>query len=230
MKNRDNTVVIFPYAGGSRDSFNKWKFSDAERLTLDYHNLPDGRGKADNIEELSSRLAEYLKERLEGRKFSVFAYSMGSIIAYCTVKKLMKSYGICPENFFTVGCVSPDRFPPQYISFEKKDIERQFKSMDLFGGRKMRDDIFQNFILPAIEGDFEMARTYRAEASETLPVSIYAFMSDDDGFVRKEDVLSWETFTSEDFSFTKSGQGHFSFMVGEGKKLLLNFIEDKINR
>lgn len=225
----ESTVLIFPFAGGSKDSFNKWKFEGAKRLTLDYHNIPEGAESPEDIDSLSIIMADYIAQKTGGGRFFILAYSFGSIIGYSTVEKLIENYGIVPEIFITVGCVSPDRFPPEYISFEKKDIEKQFNSMSLFGGRKIRDGIFQNFILPAIEKDFKMARTYKAEETEKLPVSIYAFISDDDGFVRKEDVVSWKAFTSEEFSLIEAGKGHFSYMVGEGKKLLMNFIEDKIN-
>lgn len=226
-------LFAFPYAGGTALSYMNWVLPEEIRfIPLDYrgHGLRSKLEFAESIQEIADDAAELICSKLEkGQAFSIFAHSMGGIVAWYTIRILKERYHREPDFYFPSCSAVPADFPPDTHTFGSDEIVMDYlKTSMRMPEKTIKNPRFQKLFLPAILHDFKMIREYRnTDSGEKLSFPIYAFASEEDDLVTPSMAEKWETMTEGEFSLMKMEGGHFYFEDPERRKKLLEHISGK---
>ncbi len=229
-------LFAFPYAGGTALSYMNWILPEEIRFVpLDYkgHGLRSRLEFAESIQEIAEDAAEQISSKLEeGQSFSIFAHSMGGIIAWYTIRILKEKYKLEPDCYFPSCSAVPADFPPDSHTFGSDDIVMDYlKNSMRMPEKTLQNPRFQKLFLPAILHDFRMIREYRnTDSGEKLTLPIYAIASEEDELITLPMAERWETMTEGEFSLIKMEGGHFYFEDPERRKAILEYIVDKLLR
>ncbi len=227
-------LFAFPYAGGTALSYMNWVLPEEIRFVpLDYrgHGLRSKLQFAKSIQEIAEDAAELMVSKLEeGQEFSIFAHSMGGIIAWYVIRILKEKYGLTPKCYFPSCSAVPSDFPPDTHAFASDEIVMDYlKNSMRMPEKTLENPRFQKLFLPAILHDFRMIREYKStDSGEKVSFPIHAFASEEDDLITLPMAEKWKKLTEADFSLMKLEGGHFYFEDPERRKLLLNFIAEKL--
>ena len=227
-------LFAFPYAGGTALSYMNWVLPEEIRFVpFDYrgHGLRSKLEFAESIQEIAEDAAELIVSKLEeGQDFSIFAHSMGGIIAWYTIRILQEKYGLRPNAYFPSCSAVPSDFPPDTHTFGSDEVVMEYlKNSMRMPEKTIKNPRFQKLFLPAILHDFKMIREYRnTDSGEKGSFPIYAFASEEDDLVTPSMAEKWEKMTEGEFSLMKMSGGHFYFEDPERRKELLDFIAEKL--
>ena len=227
-------LFAFPYAGGTALSYMNWVLPEGIRFVpLDYrgHGLRSKLEFAESIQEIAEDAAEVIASKLEEKQpFSIFAHSMGGVIAWYTIRILQEKYGLTPNVYFPSCSAVPSDFPPDTHTFGSDEIVMDYlKNSMRMPEKTIKNPRFQKLFLPAILHDFRMIREYQnTDSGEKLSFPIYVFASEEDDLVTPFMAEKWESMTEGDFSLIKMEGGHFYFEDPERRKELLDFISEKL--
>lgn len=209
------TIYTFPFAGGSKYSYNLYR----RYLPADIHFEPlelPGRGEritddlVPNLEQMAEELYQEIKGNLPDR-FIFYGHSMGTLLAYLITKKLQEANEKLPFHLILTGAAGP--------SNEERERDRHqlpkaaFKAkLEEYGGSP--SEVLENtelfdFFEPILRNDFKAVETYSyKEILEKLPIPITTIYGMSEQLTREE-VQLWERETSESFEVRQLPGGHF---------------------
>lgn len=188
-------LVCLPHAGGSAAFFHDW---GRQLPNLEVHAAcyPGRAGRlreqppADLV-ELAQGVAQAVLE-LSDRPIGLFGHSMGAPIAL-EVARALEQAGAEVDHLFASGSRPgpvPDR-PPEPDS----DPDELFGKLIQLGGTdpELADDPeFRELVLPYLQGDERMFRTYRMTQQPTVHCPVTCIVGDNDA---EADQRPWPTLT-----------------------------------
>ncbi len=226
-------LFAFPYAGGTALSYMNWSLPETLRfIPLDYkgHGLRSRQELDGSIQEIAEDMAEVIFSKLkEGESFSIFAHSMGGVIAWYTIRKLKEKYDLKPDCFFPSCSAAPAYFPPETHAFGSDEIVMDYLKKNMRMSEKtLKNPRFQKLFLPAILHDFKIIREYRnTDGGEKVSFPIYAIASEEDDLISPAMAEKWQELTDGDFALSQVEGGHFYFEDPERRKRLLDDLSGK---
>ncbi|MFD2054854.1 SDR family NAD(P)-dependent oxidoreductase [Mesorhizobium calcicola] len=209
-------IICFPHGGGSVQSFRTWSDylpDDVDLICLD---LP-GRGKRSAEAAIRSMdvLVPMVTEALRGyndRPFVFFGHSVGALVAYEIARSLEKASLPCPFHVVVSAHPSADvpaDEPPMYIYADDK-LTDVIRSLGLVPKEALaNEELLNNFILPPMRADFELAETYDRNLPTPLRAAITAMGGVQDETINANDLDEWRRLTTSRFARIMFDSDHF---------------------
>lgn len=200
----DATVQLFffPFAGGGASAYTRWHdlLPDCiESWPLEYpgHESRFREPLAPSINDLARLISAQIAALVRGR-FALFGHSMGSAIAFETVKRLKKDFDLEPEILFVSGYSAPHLppFRPPVRNLPEAEFRDELK---LYGGTPaeiLADEDFMQFISPLLRHDLGMCETHEHRPDAPVAVPIVAFGGYNDPTVPWDRLLEWSRLTT----------------------------------
>ncbi len=185
------------------------------RITLVTPDLP-GRGSSyDRPPFLRMQDAvEYLLPVLQGRadrSYGLFGYSMGAMIAYELVCRLMDLNGPLPAVLIAAATRAP-QVPARELPLHLMDDDALIGELVRFQGtppEMLEDSELMALVLPRLRADFQLCETYQFAHRRQIPVPVYALGGREDEKVTAADLAAWLPLSVMGGTFEQLPGGHF---------------------
>ncbi len=208
-----------PYAGGIAEStYGKWQQPLGDQFVV-IPLEPAGHGRrmnepfTDTMQATVDDLFERIKPELQsGRPWVMYGHSMGSVVVYELVRKVIAEGLPQPLGLFLSGRNGPEHryTEPDYHILDDKGLIAELKKID--GTPKELFDfpaLLQTF-LPIIRNDYKVIETYRHQGPAIqIDGFITAFYSDNDRLVSMEAFEHWGNYCKGRFTIHEFSGHHF---------------------
>lgn len=218
-------LFFIPYAGGSASFFNSLivELKDTfDCILLEYagHATRRNESFSSSFVEMVEDIAANIKKNIqENEPFSIFGYSMGSLIAYEALIGPLKHFK-CSHLFVAA------HYPPDASKLRKKYSEMTDSAlcseMQQFGGldaRIIENKRFLDIYLSIIRKDYQILEEYKYDGKkEKVSCGITVFYSEED--TAYAIMRGWENYTSQKIIYKKYNGNHF--FLKKQEKLIAN--------
>ncbi|WP_017496487.1 thioesterase II family protein [Flavobacterium sp. WG21] len=216
-------LFCFPFAGGSKYSFNLYLEYASENIQLIPFDYP-GRGARineillSNIDEIVEDVFKSIKGQLN-EQYAFYGHSMGSLVAYLLIKKLIKHNLPLPFYLFVSGAGGPSVLQPKERSTLPTD--EFINELRTIGGSP--ESVLENselikFFEPILRTDFKSIETYSYEATTKFNIPISVIIGDQEG-ISIEEAKAWGRETSLEVDIEVL-PGHHFFIYEHHEKLM----------
>lgn len=211
-------LICLPYAGGSATVYFKWRKLITETIQIEPVELA-GRGKRfkqpfyNDVNEAVDDITKSVYENISNSPYAVFGHSMGSLLAYELVNKLVKLGCREPEHIFFSG-----RCPPHIVKNGAKLHllpDEEFKECILGIGGTSKE-IFEstelcNIFIPVLKADYKIVEeyVYTPDRDYRFSCPITALSGSDDEGTTFDEMLEWKKYTNNEFNCCQFNGGHF---------------------
>ncbi len=221
-------LFCIPHAGGSCAIYYPFKRYIKENIELCPIELA-GRGQRFNedlyedIQEAIEDVYKQVKENIKG-EFAFYGHSMGGIIAFEVMHKLLERDDLLAVHGFFSGCKAP------HIPSKDKKIhllsEEGFKKEVLAMGGTPKE-VFEEkelleLFLPLLRGDFKIIENYQyKEKKIKLDVDMSVLNGKEDDLSMNE-IVEWKVHTKKKCKTYMFNGGHF--FINQEEKEVVNII------
>lgn len=208
-------LFCFPFAGGSATAFHPWTSSLPVGVELCAIQLP-GRGMrfkdkpyvrmGDLITDLENSISCLLD-----KPFIFYGHSMGSIIVFELIRKMIENNRSMPKHIVVSGRRAPQigYNEPQIHKLSESDFIAKLKEyngtpQEIYENKELLD-----LVLPILRTDFEMLETWEYIEKDpfSIPLSVCGGVEDDRA---PRDMLeAWGAHTTASFDCQMFKGGHF---------------------
>ncbi|RBL90382.1 thioesterase II family protein [Chitinophaga flava] len=230
---RKINLVCFPFAGGniySYDEFTKFLPDYINLITIEY----PGRGSRigeDLINDMEVLIEDLLVQfkalTIEG-PYVIYGHSMGAVVSYLMVRKILENQLEAPLAVFLTGAgsiVNGWQAPIRY-NLSREDF---IKSLALLGGLPeeiLGNSDFMEFYVPIFRADIEALEKCRYKETTPFNIPMYVVTGKEEN-VSPQQALLWKNETTADFEYTQLPGQHF-FIFSQMQPLLA-YIRRKID-
>jgi len=227
-------LFCLPYGGGSSAFYMSWRKLLDERIDLKPIEL-SGRGKRfseplyKSINGAIEDVYGIICEELDGTPYAIFGHSMGTLLAYESLRKIIYYEKQEPVHVFMSG-----RYPP-YIEVEKEMLhllsdEEFIDRIVKLGGTDQKvienEEILKLF-LPILRNDFRLVETYKHNGDKLkLNCEMSILNGKYDDFVASKEIELWSECTCKKCNFYEFDSGHF--FINEYKEAVINIINNTL--
>ncbi|MDE7328087.1 MAG: alpha/beta hydrolase [Lachnospiraceae bacterium] len=207
-------LFFVTYAGGTASFFNILAAElagDFECVLIEYAGHASRRREPfyNTFTEMVNDVSQIITEHLqENESYSIFGYSMGSLVAYEVLTGAVKK-GQCVHLFAAA------HFPPHASELRKKyskmTDEELSHEMEQFGGldaRIIANRRFLDIYLPVIRKDYQLLEEYVFSGiKKKVPCKITVFYSEED--TEYAVMRGWQEYTQDGITFLRYYGNHF---------------------
>jgi len=230
---KEPLIILIPFAGGSVYSYSELVGGLKEKKVLTLE-LP-GRGKRfgeslltdlnDAVDDLYSRITAILPQYKE---YYLYGHSMGSLLAYLLVRRIINSGYNPPKHLFVSGRGGPSH------QNEKKDWHllpsSEFWEMigELGGCPKevLESEDLMGVFEPVLRADFEVLSNFKYVSDSALPVAITGFFGTEEK-VTFDEMKLWQIESTHQIEIIECSGDHF--FIFKHCKLICNKIKAVID-
>lgn len=217
-------LLCFPYAGGSKFSYNKYIEVAPGNMTLIPIELP-GRGtKFDerlvyDAHELVDELFVQIKRHLYD-PYAIYGHSMGSLVGYLIAKRIIKEDLPAPLHLFFSGCKAPCTLKddPAAHLFEKEELIAELRKMGGIPDRILNNDNLMKFLEPILRADFKVINTYQYEEPVPFDIPISIIIGSKEN-ISPGQVQLWQKETLRPIKVNQFDGDHF-FIFDHAKAIM----------
>lgn len=201
MSNSKIKIYCLPFAGGSQQSY--WQFTEHNSDLLDFTALElPGRGNRwkepllKDVHEMAEDIFHQIKNDLV-QPYAIYGHSMGSLIGYVLIKKILQYQLPAPLHLFCSGAHEPARplvEKPRHL-FSKEDFIKKLKQLGGSPDEVLDDPVMLDFYEPLLRADFQATDSYIHQPSEPFDIPITVMIGDDEG-ITMEQALAWQQETT----------------------------------
>ena len=212
----DQIWFCFHFVGGTASMYFPWANLLPDGVLLYAAQLP-GRGER-IAEPFLQRFADVIEEYVQlfsGQKISLpfvfFGHSMGGLLAYEILAKLVTCYNL-PQGYLAVSACKPPHRSVKVCKTSQLDDACFIEKIKQYGGTPaviLEDQTLLQFFLPRLRADTILLENYSYQPKQKLPIPILAFGGTSDKIVTPNDMSDWKEYTNSSFSGKHYPGGHF---------------------
>jgi len=209
-------LFCFPNAGGGAALLHSWLNGLPEEIELCPVRLP-GREKRRleapflRMEQLVQAVCTELEANLD-LPFALFGHSVGSLMAFETVRELRRRGFKAPTRLFVSAHAAPQilrSLHPIHQLPEKEFVAELIRRYDAIPSVVLADPQLMELFLPVMRADFEILETYRYFPEVPLECPISAFGGVLDSTVTTSQLEAWQLQTRNSFQLHVFHGKHF---------------------
>ena len=226
-------LICSPFAGAGASFYKSWQkyFSELDVIAIQ---LPGREQLIDEkpYDSVDSAVSEIIKGLINeiSKDDDIYFWGhcfLGGILSFEIARKL-QSLGYEIKKLFLSAAAFPysDR---TYSLSNCPDDEIIEKMEELTGYTHPAFNVpeLRELLIPALKADFRMDETYYPnEKNIKIDIPIDVIISNQDEFVSQEDVLAWETITTNEFSVHKVNGRHM--YLSEKPETCIEIIKNNI--
>jgi len=208
-------LYCLPHAGSSAASYLKLK----EYINPSIEVCPielAGRGRRwgqrfyEDVDEAVNDIYNFLGSEIDGKQYAFLGHSIGAILAYETIQKLIENKRTVPIHSFFSGRNPPHISENSNIHMlPDNEIIKELKTLGGTSRELLEDDGLMKFFLPVIRADYRLSEKYKLkEKKNKLTCSISILNGNDDCQINDE-VYKWKTYTDAKCFFYEFEGDHF---------------------
>lgn len=229
---RSVNLLCLPFAGGNKYSYRAYEVLAPASLNLVTVDYP-GRGARitaplmGNMEELVEDAYNQVGRIISQKDYAVYGHSMGGIVAFLLVRKIISRGEPAPRHLFITGTTAPSSGERQQRHLlDKAEFIEEIRTL---GG--MPEEILQNkelleYIEPILRADFKAVETYRYKDDAPLNVPVTVITGTDEK-TREEDIRAWQQMTSLKADIRKMPGKHF--FIFDNATEIMEIIVEKVS-
>lgn len=215
----DTLLFCFHHAGGNAGQLRSWcgVKNDIAVVPVEYagHGCRMGEKFSSGLCEIAEELAGKIAVACLGKKVYLYGHSLGSLIAFETVKCLEK-WHVPVQGLVVAGRGAP--FDRDYSSFRScMGREALLEEMRRLGGmddRILEDQGFMDYFAPIILSDYALFENYCYDKG-CIHAPICAHCAMQDVETSPEQMSHWSMVTNGAFEETVFEGGHFFVLESE---------------
>lgn len=227
-------LLCLPYAGSSAIVYGSWKnqlHSDIALRMVEF----SGRGRRyeepllDSVAGMVDDLYVQLQLEQQDRPYAFFGHSLGAILAYELVQRLIDENKRLPEHIFLSGQTAPHK-KEQYRIDHELDDPSFIKEILKLGGTS--SEVFENMelsklFLPVIRNDIKAANTYQYVERNKINVQVSVLFGDNDPLSNDfSDYGEWNIHTSAKCNLLEFKGGHF--FIHDHKEQVIRYVNETL--
>lgn len=195
-------LYLLPYAGGSSLSYHGWHLGeDVKVIPLDYkgHGVRLRENYDKTFDELVDDIVEEISNRTNGMDVNVFGHSMGSLVAWDAVNKLINQGFKC-NNLIVSACVPPHLFNfSMYNTLATQEGLLNFiRTGNRLSENQINSKLFRDIICPISLNDYRLLSEYRKEAWTKVDARITCLYGEADPMIDKNVMSVWQEYTTKE--------------------------------
>jgi medium-chain acyl-[acyl-carrier-protein] hydrolase len=211
-------LVCFHFAGGSGQSFFRWKEHCASDFALVAAELP-GRGRrlatpfVGSIKEAAQKFAAALRTTID-KPLVFYGHSLGALLAFETAR-VLKNYNLqAPLGLIVSSRAGPNSTLLTAGLPELSDQQLRGYLTEIEGTPKavLEAPGWVEFVLPSLRADLGLIYDYRFEPQPVLDIPIVVIGAERDRWASFDALLSWRSVTTGNFFLRLIPGGHFAPM------------------
>lgn len=219
-------LICFSPAGTGAASFRGWSELAPPWLEVCTVQLPGRETRLreapiGGLDQLVPQLAAAIRPALD-RPFAVYGHSLGSIVAFETMRLLRREGGPLPCAFFA-GASRPPQLPwpdpPVRDLPDRALLEEVNRRYDSVPAVVMAEAELCALLTPALRVDMSLIETYRYQPEMPFEFPIVAFGGNADRKVGSADLAKWQEQTLGAFELRHFVDGHL-FLVPRRQELM----------
>lgn len=209
-------IFCIPYAGGSATIYNKWKRYIGNEFEIIPVELA-GRGSRFNerlytrINDVVNDIYSNIKDLIDDTRYIIFGHSMGVLIAYELVWKIIQEGKNKPIQVFFSGKVAP-HINISNNNYHKESDSKLINELFSLGGTPeelLSQRELLDIFLSIIRADYEVIETYNYKSNVEkfdFPINI---LNGDKDKLTKDNIEEWKDYTNNKFKIYNFDGGHF---------------------
>lgn len=210
-------LFMLPCAGGSSLGYTRWiKYLKIETVLLDYAgHWTRGDEKFDSTyEELTEDMLSKVKEisGLEEYDIYFFGHSMGAMVCWDIINKLLESEELTVKALFVASMWSPEDISKnKRLQMAEVEVKNFLLKVRQVPEGMFTNDFFMEKIFPAICNDFKIFSKINRSANNCLPVNvpIYCITGDKDSMVDLSLIGNWHKYSLDNCNCWERPGDHF---------------------
>lgn len=193
-------LLCFHHAGASAQTYARWPDLLPPDVELCAIQLPGHGGRSDetlhySIEPLVDDLIDALAECLD-RPFVVFGHSMGTLVAFESIRRLRREGLPLPRHLIASGCPAPHLGANTSLSELGEDqFAAECRRLGLIPAGLARSGLLR-LLLPALRADLSVCEGYRYRQESRLRCPITVLGGTEDGLATHDQLAGWDRHTT----------------------------------
>ncbi len=225
-------LFCFPFAGGSKYSFNS--YIDYIPETIEFIPLEyPGRGARINeplltdIYKIVEDLFIAIKDQLNG-KFAFYGHSMGTLVSFLLVKKLIDYKIDLPIHLFMTGRGGPSVMDTkQRSSLPKNEFIKELKIIGGMPKSALNNEQLMNFFEPILRADFKCIELFEYNGpNNTFEIPISVIIGDKEE-INMQQAQAWEKETTAPVKVKTLPGNHF--FIFDHPEEVMNLIKSTLS-
>jgi surfactin synthase thioesterase subunit len=207
-------LFCFPYAGGSRYSYNNFTKSADDNLNLVHLDYP-GRGirfreaLIKDLETLADDCFEKIRHQLH-LPYAFYGHSMGTAVSYLVTKRIIKEKINPPMHLFLSGRGGPGWDYPEKKRYllPSNQFRKLLREMGGNSDEILNDEDLMVFFEPILRADFEALEKYRYTPAVPFNIPITVLIGEQED-ITLEQANAWQMETQSQIEVKSFPGKHF---------------------
>ena len=225
-------ILCFPFAGGNKYSFQKFQEFVPETFEMVTYELP-GRGVRQAeplLRDMNTIVSDALIWAVKylDMPYVIYGHSMGGLIGYELIKKLIRESMPLPLHLFVTGCGGPGSMrKTQNYRLPKADFIAVLKELGGVTSEIVKNEQIMDYYDPVLRADFQAIEEYGYTENPPLEIPVTCLIGSHD-MVSYQEALTWRQETNAKVDIKKIPGDHF--FIEDYYEEILNLLVMKTRR
>lgn len=232
--NNQVKVIALPFAGANKYSYRPFQNEKRDNLDWDIYELP-GRGARiaedflTDVESIVDDIFNQFQSVIKNSEYIIYGHSLGTILGFELVKKIMEYNLPLPLFLFFTGRGSPSVYEREKLSnLEESKFWEKVNEIGGLPSEVIENNELREFLSPILRSDFKAVENYTYQSVKTpLNIPIIVGIGNEELIgkdkIKWKNILKWQNETSVpiDVEFYKGNH----FFILENYQEIVNKID-----